>query len=193
MTNLSNSIGTMLTKPARAVVLSLALAAGGATSILAQGDIASGTIGSSGSGPYSYSLTFSDSAGATASIGSVWYAWVPGSFYLPGVPSTASAPTGWTANISSDSVQYVASSSAYDIAPGQSLSGFGYTATFSPAQLAATANSGKSVSYSGGLFSDGGYTFTVVAVPEPTTLSLLACGVGALGLIGRRIRQARLL
>jgi hypothetical protein len=167
------------------LLVGCALAAGSVPSLFAQGEIASGTLGSSGAGPYSYSLTFSDSASATSPIGSVWYSWVPGHFYLPGTPTAASAPTGWTATISSDSVQYVASSSAYDIAPGQALSGFGYTATFTPAQVAAAPNSGESVAYSGGLFSDGGNTF-VVTVPEPTMLSLLVPGAMALWLCGRR-------
>ena len=66
----------------------------------AQGQIPSGSISGSGAGPYSYSLAFSDAAGATSPIGSVWYAWVPGSFYLPASPTSASAPAGWTAAIS---------------------------------------------------------------------------------------------
>jgi hypothetical protein len=167
------------------LILGCTLAAGSVPSLFAQGEIASGTLGSSGTGPYSYSLSFSDSASATSPIGSVWYSWVPGHFYLPATPTAASAPTGWTATISSDSVQYVASSSLYDIAPGQSLSGFGYSATFTPAQLAAAPNSGESVAYSGGLFSDGGYTFTLT-VPEPSLLSLLVPGAMALCFWGRR-------
>ena len=102
----------------------------------AQGDIPSGTILGTGTGPYSYSLTFSDAAGATSPIGSVWYAWIPGAFYLPSSPSSASAPAGWTASIVGDSVQFVANSSAFDIAPGGSLPGFGYHASFSPSTLA---------------------------------------------------------
>lgn len=140
---------------------------------LAQGQLASGTIVGSGSGPYTYDLTFSDAGGAANSIGSVWYAWIPGQFFLPGTPTGASAPAGWTATVSSASVQFVASSSANYIAAGSSLSGFSYTATFSPAQLAAAANSGESVAYHAGLFSDAGNTFTVTAVPEPSPALLL--------------------
>src|SRR5258708_2294486 len=130
------------------ILLGLILAAGIAASARAQGEIASGTISGSGTGPYSYSLTFSDAANATSPIGSVWYGWVPGFFYLPGTPTSASAPAGWTATISGNSVQYVASSSANYITAGQTLPGFGYQATFSPAQLAAAPNSGKSDAYS---------------------------------------------
>ncbi|HLH55667.1 MAG TPA: PEP-CTERM sorting domain-containing protein [Verrucomicrobiae bacterium] len=148
---------------------------------LGQGQIATGTLSSSGAGPYSYLLTFSDAAGATSPIGSVWYAWVPGSFYLPAVPTSASSPAGWTATISANSIQYVANSAANDILPGHTLSGFGYLANFTPAQLNAAPNSGVSVAYSGGLFSDGGYTFTVTqAVPEPSALGLLVIGCGLL-------------
>ena len=156
----------------------------------AQGEIASGTIIGSGSGPYSYSLSFSDAPGATSPIGSVWYAWVPGSFFLPGAPTSVSAPAGWSATISGNSVQYVASSSANFIAPGASLSGFGYQANFSPAQLAAAPNSGESVAYSAGLFSDGGYTFVVQVVPEPGPATLLLVALG-LWLVHQQQRQTR--
>jgi PEP-CTERM motif len=167
--------------------LILLTALGTAPVASAQGQIASGTIsGAASVSLYDYSLTFSDGAGATSPIGSIWYAWVPGSFYLPGMPASASAPSGWTATISGDSVQYVANSSADYIAAGQTLSGFGYQAAFSPAQLAAAPNSGESVAYSGGLFADSGDTFTVQMVPEPSALSLLTTGFFAVALAWRR-------
>jgi hypothetical protein len=170
--------------------LTLIIAAGATTLALAQGEIASGTISGSGAGPYTYNLSFSDAAGATAPIGSVWYSWVPGLFFLPSDPTSASAPAGWTASIVNNSIQYVASSSAFDILAGQSLSGFSYQATFSPAQLAAAPNSGESVAYQAGLFSDGnganGDTFVVSATPEPSSVALIVGGVAGLCLLGRR-------
>jgi hypothetical protein len=173
------------------ILLGLTLVAGTAASVHAQGQLASGTVSGSGSGPYTYSLTFSDAAGSTSPVGSVWYAWIPGFFYLPGVPTSAAAPAGWTATVLGSSVQFVASSPANDITAGSTLSGFSYQAAFSPAQLAAAANSGVSVAYSGGLFSDAGNTFTVQAVPEPSTLALFVCGATGLCLVGhRRLRAA---
>jgi hypothetical protein len=166
--------------------LTLLIALGTASAAFAQSDIPSGTIIGSGSGPFTYSLTFSDGAGAGSPIGSVWYAWTPGHFFLPGTPTSASAPTGWSATVSGNSVQYVASSSLYDIQAGQTLSGFGYQASFSPATLAATPNSGKSDAYTGALFSDNGVIFTVQAVPEPSSLALLGAGVLGLALAGRQ-------
>jgi len=152
----------------------------------AQGQIPSGTINGNGAGPYSYALAFSDAAGATSPIGSVWYAWVPGSFYLPASPTSASAPAGWTASIVNNSIQFVASSPADDITAGETLAGFGYQATFSPSTLSTTPNSGVSVAYSGGLFSDGGSTFTVTPTPEPSAGLLLVPGAAALWLMRRR-------
>lgn len=191
----SHSTGTRLATPAvsaKAVLLTLLLALGTTGSVLAQGQLGSGTVSGSGSGPYSYSLSFTDVAGATSPIGSIWYAWIPGQFYLPSNPTGASAPPGWTANLSgtANSVQWTANSPASYIQPGATLSGFGYTAGFSPAQLAAAPNSGKSVAYSAGLFSDGGNTFTVQIVPEPSVLALLLPGAAALCLAPRRKARA---
>jgi hypothetical protein len=191
MKNLSQSPFTCLTATPR-ILLGLMLAFGTATFVHAQGQIASGTISSSGSGPFTYDLTFSDAAGATSPIGSVWYSWIPGQFFLPGTPTSASTPAGWTASIQANSIQFIANSPANDITAGHSLSGFGYQATFSPAQLAAAANSGESVAYSGGLFSDGGDTFTVTVqpVPEPNGQMLLLASVPILWLIRRKLRTA---
>ena len=193
MKNISQMNFIFLTNATTRILLGLVLALGTATYVHAQGQIASGTIGSSGSGPYAYNLTFSDAAGATSPIGSIWYSWIPGEFFLPGTPTSASAPAGWAATIFANSVQYVANSSANDITAGQSLSGFGFQATFSPAQVAAAANSGESVAYSGGLFSDAGDTFTVTVqpVPEPSGQLLLLSGVATLWLIRRsKLRTA---
>jgi hypothetical protein len=167
------------------------LFAGGICAVHAQGEIASGTVAGSGAGPYTYSLSFSDAANATTNIGSVWYAWVPGSFYLPSMPTSASAPAGWTASIVGNSIQFVASSAANDITPGHTLSGYGYQASFSPSQLAAAPNSGVSVAYSAGLFAPtdpNGFTFTVLPapVPEPSPLMLISAAAGLLVVLRRR-------
>ena len=174
------------------IFLGVVLRLGTTASVYAQGQIASGIVSGSGTGPYGYSLTFSDAANATAPIGSVWYAWVPGGFFLPSTPTSASAPVGWTATISSTSIQYVANSAANDITAGHSLSGFGYQATFSPSQLAAAPNSGESVAYSAGLFSDTGNTFTVqAAVPEPSTaMFFIPCLIGWYVLHRRSLKVA---
>src|ERR1700690_3938651 len=142
---------TELTTAVGRVLFGMMLAAAAATSVLAQGLIASGTVSGSGSGPYTYNLSFSDAPSSTSPVGSVWYAWVPGAFYLPGVPTSASAPAGWTATVFNNSVQFAATSPADDITAGSTLSGFSYHATFTPAELTAAANSGLSVAYSGGI------------------------------------------
>ena len=169
------------------ILIGSALVFGTATLVHAQGQIASGTISGSGSGPYTYDLTFSDAAGATSPIGSIWYSWVPGQFFLPGDPTNPTVPAGWTANIVLNSIQFTANSPADDIAAGATLSGFSYQADFSPAQLAAAANSGESVAYAAGIQSDAGNTFVVAVqpVPEPSGQWLLLSGVAVLWLVRR--------
>jgi hypothetical protein len=180
-----------VTSTLMSVIPCLLLVLGAVNTAYAQGELGNGVITGTGNGPYTYSIIFSNSANATSPIGSVWYAWVPGQFYLPSSPSSASAPVGWTANISGNSVQFIASSTNNDIMAGQSLSGFGYMASFSPATLVGTANSGVSVAYSGGLFSDAGNTFTVqyVAAPEPSAIVLISAGMAGAWWYRRRVRS----
>ena len=169
-------------------VLVIILGLIGARPALGQGELGSGTVSGSGSGPFTYSLSFSDAPNATAPIGSIWYAWVPGLFFLPSTPTSASAPSGWTATIAANSIQYTANSSSSYIHPGETLAGFGFEALFSPAELAGTPNSGLSVAYSGGLLSDVGDTFTVVpaTVPEPSPVILMSAGAYGLVLLKRK-------
>ena len=159
-----------------------------AETVFGQGELGSGTVSGSGSGPFTYSLSFSDAPNATAPIGSIWYAWVPGLFFLPSAPTSASAPSGWTATISGNSIQYTANSSASYINPGETLAGFGFQAVFSLEELAAAQNSGLSVAYTGGLFSDAGDTFSVVptTVPEPSPVILITAGACGLVLLAKR-------
>jgi hypothetical protein len=168
-------------------LLALVLTTACAGTAWAQGDIPSGTITSSGSGPFSYQLTISDSATATSSIGSVWYSWIPDEFFLPGVPTSASTPTGsgWSALVDANSIQFVSSSSGDNIQPGQSLT-FTFQASFSPATLAGTANSELSDAYVGAIESDPGKIFIVKAVPEPSSMALFSLGALGLATFGRR-------
>jgi hypothetical protein len=90
---------------------------------------------------FDYSLTLTNSASSTDSIGTFWFAWVPGADFLPTAPSDIITPTGWTANVTNEgpndgfAIQYVASSAAFDLSPGRSLSGFGFTSVDAPAKL----------------------------------------------------------
>jgi hypothetical protein len=146
------------------------------------GNLPSGTVSGSGSGPYIYDLTFSDSAGATSPIGSVWYGWVPPVYdYLPGTPTSVSVPTGWNYLISGQSIEFSASSSTFDIQPGSTLSGFSYTAAFSPSTLAGSPAAAYSYAYVGGIEGDPGSFFSVkTVVPEPSAAAFF--GMSALGL-----------
>ena len=184
---------TRIVTGAGSILFGLMLAAGIATTVLAQGEIANGTVSGSGSGPYTYDLSFSAAANSLSPVGSIWYAWTPGFFYLPSAPvaGTAHAPAGWTANIFLNSIQFSANSPANDIPIGGTLPGFSYQANFTPTQLSTAPNSGLSVAYAGGIETDPGFTFTVqiVTVPEPSTLSLLVAGLAAAFLYGgRRLR-----
>jgi hypothetical protein len=171
--------------PTRLLTAAMALALGGSLTLQAQTINANGQVSGllSSPGVYHYSLTIGEGLGTTTPIGSIWYAWVPGVFYLPSVPTSASAPAGWTATVFANSIQFSANSAADDIAPGTSKT-FDYFATFSPTQLAAAPNSGVSVAYAGAVdASSPSEIFSVQTVPEPS--------IAALGLVGLFLDRKR--
>ena len=163
--------------------LNLLVAMGTMSVAFGQGEMATGTVsGVPDGGSYDYTITLNNTSGSI-SIGSLWYAWIPFSFYLPSTPDSATAPTGWTASIVANSIEYV--SSGTPLAPGQSIQ-FNYVASFAPSQLVDPA--GYSYVYTGGIEGDPGafVDVQVVPAPEPSSLSLLTAGVLGLAFVGRR-------
>jgi hypothetical protein len=169
--------GNRMNRLLKFLPIRLAVAAGLAASTIsshAQGESASGTVSGVQSGSdYDYTITLLNTSGSVT-IDGFWYAWVPGEFYLPSDPTSASAPAGWTASIIANSIQY----SGGSLAPGASIN-FSYVATFAPSALTGTA--GFSYVYHSGLDSgpDTGSFLNVqtVAAPEPSSVSLLMAGL----------------
>ena len=168
------------------------------TPLLAQGTI--NAIGSlsdvpAGGGVYNYTITMQNAGSSTSPIGSFWYAWVPGQFYLPTAPSALLAPSGWTATVVSlggaSSIQYVASAAGSYIQPGSSLN-FGFSSTDTPSVLAGNAPNfpgtpiGTTVVYGAGLFSLPSQTMVVNSVPEPAASILLSLSALSFLIIRRR-------
>ena len=155
-------------------------------------------------GLYDYSLTLKNTG--TTTIGTLWFAWVPGGDFLKPAPINATAPVGWTDNIfpnpatGGNSVRWVTSTDL--LAAGQSLSGFSFDSTETPAQLLGTFPSGTgagdpiltSFVYEAAPFGDPGKQFVATAAtPEPGSLALLSTGLigGATGLY-RRFKSTRI-
>ena len=150
----------------------------------AQGIIPSATLaGVPGTGnTYDYTLTLNNGASATTPIEGFWYAWIPGHFFLPTMPSSASGDaSGWAASVAGRSVQYQGNS-ADAIAPGHSAV-FSFVSSDSPDTLAGTSGGfpiGDSVAYPGTINFSGSSPnaeFVVISVPEPSSLTLIGGGL----------------
>jgi hypothetical protein len=140
---------------------------------------------------YDYNITLQNTG--TTTIGTFWFAWIPGQNYLATPPVSVSSPTGWSEQVTNDrptdgyGIEWTANSSASDLAAGNSLS-FKFTSADTPAEVA-----GDSIYYPGVpvttsfVYVQGSsgshYEFTgpVAAVPEPSSLVLVAA-VAAVGL-----------
>ena len=134
-------------------------------------EAASATVsGTLAGGAYQYSATLNDTG--TTTIGTFWFAWVPGEDFLDVSPTNIVTPAGWTAIVThvgagdGYAIQYKATAAASYLQPGASLSGFGFTSTETPAQLAGnspffpTTPETTSFVYSGAPFSDPGFDLT---------------------------------
>jgi PEP-CTERM motif len=177
--------------------IALAVTAGFVTSVLgglSPGIVASATLSgvAGANNTFDYTLTLSNAPNATTSIEGFWYSWIPGQFFLPTTPSSASgAASGWTPTIFGPSIQFQGDA-GHAIVPGSSKS-FTFVSTDTPAALAGTSGGfpiGDSVVYPGTIdFSDSPpneqiTVQSIQSVPEPSSLALLIAG--ALGLLAAR-------
>ena len=163
------------------------------------GIVASGTlVGVPGAGnTFDYTLTLSNAPNATTSIEGFWYAWIPGKFFLPTTPSSASgAASGWSAILVGNSIQFQGAAGTA-IGPAGSKS-FTFVTTDTPVALAGTSGGfpiGDSVAYPGSI--DGSDSppdeqitvQSLLSVPEPSSSGLLI--TGAFGLLAAGWRKRR--
>jgi Hint domain len=120
---------------------------------------------------WQYSITLDDTGSTT--VGTFWFAWVPGQDFLESPPTNVVSPSGWTDNIThfgqSDgyAIQWIATSGSSDVPAGGTLSGFAFTSTDAPSAVFGNSvfypNTPVLTSfvYSQGPFSDGGFDFQV--------------------------------
>lgn len=158
----------------------------------------------SNSGLYDYSLTLNNTG--TTTIGTFWFAWVPGGDFLAPKPVSTSSPDGWTVGLFTNSTNTGTSirwvNTASPLQAGQSLSGFSFVSAETPDQLLGNVPSGTgaglpiltSFVYTGAPFSDPGLQFVpTAATPEPSSLFLLTTGLlGGVGGVYRRLRSGQI-
>ena len=138
---------------------------------------------STGAGAYAITLNNT----GTATIGTFWFAWLPGEDFMSGAkPTNITAPAGWTATITGSgnstdgyAIQWKATSAASYLQPGSSLSGFAFHSALTSAELTsddsqffASTPVGTSVTYTGAPFSSTANSFVVHFVQGPTGYSV---------------------
>jgi hypothetical protein len=150
---------------------------------------------------FDYTISLTNTG--TTTIGTFWFAWVPGQDFMQTSPTNIGQPSGWQNLITHDgagdgfAIQWKASAAGNDLAAGGSAT-FTFTSSDTPAMIAGDSSFFPgtpvltSVLYHTTPFSDAGTTFLVTvgaaAVPEPSSLALgLVAVVGSLA--WRRLRR----
>jgi hypothetical protein len=131
-------------------------------------ETASATITATPDGEdWQYSVKLVDTGSTT--VGTFWFAWVPGEDFLDTSPSGITSPTGWqeivTHGGSNDgfAIQWKASSTSAEIQSGGTLTGFSFVSSDTPAKVFGDSNFYPTTPvptafvYSGTPFSDNGF------------------------------------
>jgi hypothetical protein len=140
------------------------------------------------SGTYDYTLTLQNTG--SIPIESFWYGWTTSGNNLPAVPATPGNSLSWASAVSGASIKYTGNS-GNALAPNNSAI-FTFQSTVAP-NLFTSSPAGESVVYAGPIDftqntpGDSSPVFSPTAVPEPSTISLLAVGLG--GFAATRLRR----
>jgi Hint domain len=122
---------------------------------------------------WQYSVTLHDTGSTT--VGTFWFAWVPGQDFLDTRPSSVTDPAGWqdliTHGGSNDgyAIQWTVSPGSPDLQSGDALSGFSFTSSDAPSAVFGDSDfhSGTPVLtsfvYAGAPETDPGFKFEVAA------------------------------
>ena len=154
---------------------------------------------------YTYDLSLTNTSTDESTVGTFWFAWIPGESYLASNPISVTAPSGWENGPDSQlvggalgekgaSIEWQATGSASYLQAGHTLTGFTFTTLDAPSSVYGDSIyfPGKPVLtsqvYHAGPFSDSatypnGYQFIVQVTPEAGSLPLLALAVGGVLLI----------
>lgn len=173
-----------------ALVAAISLIAS-AVSSHAQGAVAT-ISGVAVSGGYDYTIVLQNTG--PTSLNSFWYGWTSSGNNLPSIPSSPGNNLGWDNTVSGNSIEWV-NSTGTTLNSGSSGI-FTFFSTDTPTAIT-TPPSGGSVAYVNGIdFSQGvagdstpAFSPTLVTVPEPSSVALLAAG--ALGLLTTGWRRLR--
>ena len=141
-----------------------------------------------GGGVYHYTVTLNNTG--TTTIGTLWFAWIPGANFMATVPSSITSPAGWNSQVvggaGAASILWQAGSAGSRLAAGNTLTTFAFNSTSTPDQLAGFAVSSPSnhvttsFIYSGAAFSDAGVQLTAAVVPVPSVAALAGLSVASL-------------
>ncbi|HUE36463.1 MAG TPA: PEP-CTERM sorting domain-containing protein [Candidatus Acidoferrum sp.] len=181
-----------MTRSLKSFGIGLAVAAGmTATAISGHAQGATATISDVAvSGGFDYTITL-DNTG-TVALNGLWYGWTLSGNNLPSNPTSAANSLGWNNSPDGNSIQW-SNSGGTALAAGHTAT-FTFFDTSTPTQIT-TSPSGQSVAYEGGITftqnspgnSSPVFSPTLVTVPEPSTLGLMAVGLVAFLLRARPV------
>jgi hypothetical protein len=133
-------------------------------------------------GEYQYDLTLNNTG--TTTIGTFWFAWIPGAGFLSAAPTSVVGPSGWTEALTNGNSAILWTTTT-PLAAGGSVSGFQFISTETPTEMMGVVPSGlgagdpvtTSFVYIQQAFGDPGYEFASTAAggsttPEPSTFAL---------------------